>query len=97
MRFDVDGYGRVFAPDAARFRVVVLDANGNRIGAFGRYGNQDSAGPDSAVPAPEIPFAWITAVGVSDSAVYASDLLSRRLMRIKIAYSQTKSCAFTVP
>ncbi len=84
MRFDVDGFGRTFVPDAARFRVVVLDTGGNLIGAFGRYGNQDSAGPGSALPKPAIPFAFPLAVGVSDRAAYVSDILSRRIVRVKL-------------
>ena len=47
--FDVDDFGRVFAPDTARFRVGVLDTNGNEIASFGAYGNQDCSGPDSYV------------------------------------------------
>ncbi len=47
--FDVDDFGRVFAPDTGRFRVGVLDTNGNPILSFGGYGNQDSSGPDSYV------------------------------------------------
>jgi hypothetical protein len=47
--FDVDDFGRTFAPDAGRFRVGVLDANGNEILSFGGYGNQDCLGPDSYV------------------------------------------------
>ena len=51
--FDVDDFGRVFAPDTGRFRVGVLDTNGNEITSFGGYGNQDSCGPDSYVLDPD--------------------------------------------
>ncbi len=95
MRFDVDGYGRVFAPDAARFRVVVLDTGGNKIGTFGEYGNEDSAGPGSAVPRPNIPFAWPMAVGVSDRAAYVSDTLSRRILRVKLGHAVSKELSVT--
>jgi hypothetical protein len=47
--FDVDDFGRAFYPDQGRFRVNVLDANGNEILHFGDYGNQDNCGPDSFV------------------------------------------------
>jgi hypothetical protein len=47
--FDVDDFGRVFAPDTGRFRVGVLDTNGNEILSFGAYGNQDFCGPESCV------------------------------------------------
>ena len=47
--FDVDNFGRVFAPDTGRFRVGVLDTNGNEITSIGGYGNQDACGQDSYV------------------------------------------------
>ncbi len=97
MRFDVDDYGRVFSPDAGRFRVVVLDTNGNELCTFGAYGNQDSAGPGSAVPKPEIPLAWPAAVGVSDRAAYVSDVLSRRIVRVRLGYQRTATCAVAAP
>jgi hypothetical protein len=50
--FDVDDFGRTFAPDNGRFRVGVLDTNGNVILHFGSYGNQDYCGPDSYVRDP---------------------------------------------
>jgi hypothetical protein len=46
-RFDVDGYGRCFFPDAAGFRVGMLDTAGNLLGWFGTYGNQDSPSASS--------------------------------------------------
>ncbi len=97
MRFDVDGWGRTFAPDAARFRVVVLDSAGNEIGVFGSYGNQDSEGAGSAVPEPAIPFAWPMAVGVSDRAAYVSDSLNRRMVKVKLAYTQAETCKVKAP
>jgi len=48
-RFDVDEFGRVFYPDLQRFRVGVLDTNGNEILHFGGYGNAESMGPESPV------------------------------------------------
>ncbi len=47
--FEVDGFGRVFYTDQGRFRVVVLDTNGNELLAFGEYGNQDHCGAQSYV------------------------------------------------
>jgi hypothetical protein len=43
VRFDLDDFDRVFVPDQLRNRIVVLDANGNEITTFGRYGNVDEA------------------------------------------------------
>jgi hypothetical protein len=50
--FDMDDFGRVFVPDNGRFRIGVLDANGNEILSFGGYGNQDFRGPESQVVDP---------------------------------------------
>ncbi|MHC4914190.1 MAG: hypothetical protein ACYTGB_01755 [Planctomycetota bacterium] len=52
-RFDVDEFGRVWYPDLGRFRVAVLDTNGNELTHFGGYGNADSRGPDSPVIDPK--------------------------------------------
>lgn len=88
-RFDVDGYGRSFCPDACRFRVGVLDTNGNELCTFGSYGNQDSAGLGSAVPVPSIPLCWVQAIAVGDEAAYVGDRLSRRIVRVKLVYSES--------
>jgi len=52
-RFDVDPFGRVWYPDLGRYRVGVLDTNGNLITTFGSYGNAESRGPDSPVIDPK--------------------------------------------
>jgi len=91
-RFDVDGFGRSFFPDACRFRVGVIDTAGNEVCWFGSYGNQDSAGPDSAIPTPDIPLYWPQAVAVGDDAVYVGDRLNRRVVRVKLAYTAEATC-----
>lgn len=91
-RFDVDGFGRVFLPDVGRFRVVVLDTNGNEILAIGAYGNQDSRGPKSPIPEPAIAFAWPSLVGVSDEAIYVGDVVNRRVVRVKLTYAAEATC-----
>jgi hypothetical protein len=85
-RFDVDGYGRSFFTDAARFRVGMLDTNGNLIGWFGSYGNADSAGPDSRVTAPAIPLYWPYHVSVDDGSVFVGDRLNRRVVVVRLAH-----------
>jgi hypothetical protein len=50
--FDMDDFGRIYVGDSLRFRVGVLDANGNELLSFGAYGNQDFCGPDSYVADP---------------------------------------------
>jgi hypothetical protein len=90
--FDVDGYGRSFYPDVGRFRVGVLDTDGNPIGTFGSYGNQDSAGPGSAVPIPEIPFCFPYLVAAEDGFVYVGDRLNRRVVAVKFEHAAEESC-----
>ena len=89
---DVDGYGRSFFADAGRFRVGVLDTAGNELCTFGAYGNQDSAGPASAVPAPEIALAWPQAVAVGDGYAYVGDRLNRRIVRVKLGSAAEATC-----
>ncbi|MGB2819798.1 MAG: hypothetical protein WBF17_02360, partial [Phycisphaerae bacterium] len=92
-RFDVDGFGRSFFPDACRFRVGVLDAAGNEICFLGSYGNQDSAGPDSAVPTPEIPLCWPHAIAAGEGFVYVGDRLNRRIVRVRLAHEAEAVCS----
>ncbi len=91
-RFDVDGFGRVFMPDAATCSVRVFDTNGNPIKRFGSYGNMDSQGPGSKIPVPEIPLAWPMYVAASDEAVYVSDVINRRIVKAKLSYAAQESC-----
>jgi hypothetical protein len=114
--FDVDDFGRVFAPDTGRFRVGVLDTNGNEITSIGAYGNQDCCGPESYVldPAgkflrprqasdpkdlvspfakPEIAFAWIVGVAVTDRHAYVDDVTNKRILRVKLDYAATETVA----
>jgi hypothetical protein len=90
-RFDVDGHDRLFVPEAMRFSVAVLDANGNFICRFGSYGNLDSRGKGSAVPEVEIPFGWPMAVTVSDTAAYVGDNTNFRVMKVKLEYAVEKT------
>jgi len=92
-RFDVDEFGRVWYPDLGRFRVGVLDTNGNQITHFGGYGNADSAGPSSAVPEPEIAFSWLVGVGVTDRYAYMGDSMNKRLLRAKLVYAAEETCS----
>jgi len=91
--FDVDPYGRVFFPNLGQFRVEVVDTANNPITMFGKYGNQDSGGKDAAVKKPEIPLAWPLSLAVSDTHVYVADDLSRRVVKVKLAYAAQETCA----
>jgi hypothetical protein len=83
-RFDVDEFGRVFYPDLGRYRVGVLDTNGNAITHFGRYGNADTRD--------ELAFAWLIGVGATDRYAYMGDSLNRRLLRASLTYAAEKTC-----
>jgi hypothetical protein len=84
-RFDVDEFGRVWFPDLNLFQVRVIDTNGNALTRFGGYGNADSLGP-------EIVFAWLVGVGVTDKFIYTGDSINRRMLRLKQVYASEESC-----
>ncbi len=85
-RFDLDRYDRLYVPNAVTCSVSILDNAGNEIYEFGRYGNYDSAGPESAIPEPEIPLAWPIGVGVSSEHIYIVDQVNRRIVRADKTY-----------
>jgi len=84
--FQVDGFGRLFIPNAVTCSVGVVDNAGNLITRFGRYGNIDSTG------AAGIPLGWPEAVGVSKKAVYVADVLNRRIVRARKTYAAEATC-----
>jgi hypothetical protein len=53
--------------------------------AFGRYGNQDSCGP-------EIALNWFTGLGLTDRFVYVADGGNLRVVRAKLAYAADETC-----
>ena len=91
-RFDLDAYGRLFAPDLYRFCVYVLDGEGNEITHFGSYGNMDSRGPGSPVPEPEIAFGWPLSVECSGDRVFVADLVNRRVVAVKFEHEVVEEC-----
>jgi len=92
--FDLDRYDRLFVPDAARFRIHVLDANFNPILEFGGYDSVDSPGGNANAPGPEIPFECPIGVAVSDSAAYVFDAAPcvARIVRVRFSYAAEGSC-----
>jgi hypothetical protein len=44
-RFALDYFGRTFVPEVDRYRVVVLDTNGNVVMRIGKYGNIEDGVP----------------------------------------------------
>jgi len=80
-RFDIDGFGRLYIPNAMTFKVSVRDNSGNEIVEFGGYGNFDCQGPKSTEPKPEIPLGWPITAGTSDKYIYVGDCLNHRVVR----------------
>ncbi|HOX05975.1 MAG TPA: hypothetical protein PK280_06205 [Planctomycetota bacterium] len=89
--FDVDPYGRSFYPNLGQFRVEVIDTNGNPVTMFGRYGNQDDG--TSKGTARSIPLTWPQTVALSETHAYVADTLSRRVVKVKLAYAAEETCA----
>ncbi|MBA4387899.1 MAG: hypothetical protein C0404_07950 [Verrucomicrobia bacterium] len=81
-RYDMDNFARSWIPANQVASVMVLDSNGNRIARIGRYGNVDDEG---------IRFAWVRAVAVSDSALYAMDWDNRRVLKATLSYSREET------
>lgn len=90
--FDVDSFGRVFYPNLGQFRIEVIDTNNNPITAFGKYGNEDSGGPEAKIKSPAIPLAWPTYVAVSDRFAYVADTVNRRVVRVRLGYAAEATC-----
>lgn len=92
-RFNLDYYGRSFAPEVDRCQVAVLDSNGNLILRVGRYGNVDSAGPKSRVPlgGDEVGLFYAPYVATfSDKYLWISDPGNQRISSINLYYHVTK-------
>jgi hypothetical protein len=88
----LDRYGRLFVPEAPSRRIRVLDAEGNELCVFGRYGNADNGGKDSLRPIEGVPVDWAFCLAASDRAVYLSDLNNRRVVKVRLDYQATSSC-----
>ena len=85
-RFDVDGFGRLYLPNALTFSVSVRDNTDNEILQVGAYGNYDCQGNGSKEPTPSIPLGWPVCVGVSDKYIYVGDALNHRVVRLDKKY-----------
>lgn len=92
-RFGMDEYGRLWVPDVFRFRVTALDAAGNELTRFGKYGNIDSSGPRSAIPEPAIAFASPNAVAAGGGRIYVADRKNRRIAVMTLTYAAERTCA----
>jgi hypothetical protein len=100
-RFCLDYLGRSFAPETRRYRVAVLDSNGNLILRIGRYGNvQDGkplvrdGGPEKtrSLGGDEVALAHAAYVGVhTDHRLFISDPGNGRILSVKLDYHETKT------
>jgi hypothetical protein len=92
-RFTLDYFGRSFAPEPLRFSVAVVDTNGNLILRVGRYGNEDSAGPESKVPlgGDEVGLMYPCFVAVhTDKRLFIQDYANARILSVKLDYHATE-------
>ncbi len=87
VRYDMDYFARHWIPANQLYSVVVLDANGNRIARLGRYGNVDDTDADIKAGKDGLRFAWVRALGVSDTALYAADTGNRRILKAALKYA----------
>jgi len=92
-RFDIDGFDRIWVPDALMQSIRVLDTAGNESLRFGEYGNYDSCGAGSAIPEPAIPLGYPTYIEAGDNVLYINDYLNRRIVRLKVAYQAEETIA----
>ncbi|MEX0717435.1 MAG: hypothetical protein WD066_12650 [Planctomycetaceae bacterium] len=93
-RFQLDYLGRSFVPELRRFNVAVLDRAGNLITRIGRYGNADSAGPDSPVPleGDGVGLVHPGYVGVdTDRRLFIHDGGNARVVAVKLGYHATET------
>ncbi|MCX7804344.1 MAG: hypothetical protein N3A38_04045 [Planctomycetota bacterium] len=93
-RFDVDGWGRLYIPNALEYCVRIVDNAGNEIAKFGYYGNPDSRGPDSAMPEPDIAFGWPMAVSaghIHKGRIFVADTLNHRVARLEVRHEREET------
>jgi len=95
-RFEIDGYARLYIPNALEYSVRMVDNAGNEIARFGYYGNADSRGPESAVRDPAIAFGWPMAVSVGQihkDRIFVADTLNHRAVRVEVGHQAEETCA----
>jgi hypothetical protein len=90
-RHDLDAYARSWIPARHLCSVVVLDANGNCITRFGRYGNVDDADPRCG----GIHLVNPRGVTVSETALYILDSDQKRLLKATLSYATEASVPVT--
>ncbi|MFO7899201.1 MAG: hypothetical protein R6V58_09085, partial [Planctomycetota bacterium] len=99
-RFALDLFARSFATELNRFRVAVLDTNGNLILRMGKYGNVDDGVPLIKTGGPETPRpvggdevalchpSYLAAH--TDRRLFIADYGNYRILSVKLAYRATR-------
>jgi DNA-binding beta-propeller fold protein YncE len=102
-RFALDLYARSFATELNRFRVAVLDSNGNLILRIGKYGNVDdgvplvkAGGPPNprAVGGDEVALCRPSYVAThTDRRLFIADYGNYRILSVKLGYHASSTTA----
>jgi hypothetical protein len=88
----MDGFGRLFVPDAYRYSVEVLDGSGNPLLRIGKYG----AWPDAGEGEDGIALAWPVCVRVTDTHCIVNDKINHRILKLKLGHHVAKDVACPV-
>jgi hypothetical protein len=92
-RWAFDCFARSFVPEIQHCSVAVLDANGNLILRLGRYSNEDSRGPDSAVPlgGDEVGLFYPAYLAThTDRRLFIADPGNARIVSVRLDYHRTE-------
>jgi len=104
-RFDVDYFGRTFAPETDRCQVAVLDTAGNLILHVGRYGNVDEGVPLATERKPgtwkpkplggdEVSFVYPVYLAThTDRRLFVADPGSGRIVSVRLGYHAERKVA----
>ncbi|PCJ53507.1 MAG: hypothetical protein COA79_22840 [Planctomycetota bacterium] len=91
IRFDVDDVGRVYFPDPLANRIGVLSTDGDLIGYFGSYANQDT-NMSNIKNKNNLPLLWPHIICADNkNNIYIADRLNRRVIHAQIKYLQSKT------
>ena len=95
-RFQLDYFARSFVPELRRFKIAVLDTNGNLILRLGKYGNVDDGKPliphagirnPKSIGGDEVALSHAAYVGIqTDRYLYIHDAGNGRILKVKLGY-----------
>ena len=101
--FDLDYFGRSFAPEVEHCSVAVLDSAGNLILRVGKYGNADdgkplvpAGGPPStnSIGGDEVAIFYAPHLAVhTDRRLFIADVGNERIVSVKLGYGATEKVA----